>query len=102
MHLLLQSVPLGPKRSNVGIFYKGVELQKEYSPRTLASDWEGFFRVTSIGSAYSVMALQKNGKVGFMFEEKTYYPTSGAGYTIVYDAFTIEEITGGAYTLNQK
>ena len=102
MHLLLQSVPSGPKRSNVGIYYKGVCEQKEYSPQALAADWEGFFRVTSIGSAYSVMALQKNGKVGFMFEEKTYYPTSGAGYTIVYDAFTIEEITGGAYTLNQK
>lgn len=100
MHLLLQSVPLGPKRSNVGIFYKGVCKQKEYSPESLAADWEGFYRVTSLGSAYSVMALQKNSKVGFLFEEKTYYPTSGAGYTIVYDAFTIEEVTGGAYMSN--
>ena len=34
-----------------------------------------------------------------MFEEKTYYPTSGAGYTIVYNAYTIEEITDGKYSL---
>ena len=98
-YLLLQSVPVGPKRSNVGIYFKGLDYGKEYSPEDIAADWEGVFRVTDIGSAYSVMALQSNDKVGFMFEEKTYYPTSGAGYTIVYNAYTIEEITDGKYSL---
>ena len=46
--------------------------------------------------------MLSNGKVGFAYEEKTYYPTSGAGYTIVYDAYGVEEITEGAYILDQK
>ena len=100
--LLLQSVPFGPKRSNVGIYYKGLELKKSYTPEDIAADWEGKFLATKIGSAYSVMALQADGKVGFMYEEKTYYPTSGAGYTIVYNSYTIEEITDGKYTSLKK
>lgn len=100
--LLLQSAPIGPKRANVGIYYKALELDREYTPEEIASDWEGVFRVTDIGSAYSVMAGLADGKIGFAYEEKTYYPTSGAGYTIVYDAFSVEEITGGAYTTTKK
>ena len=97
VELLLQSAPIGPKRSNVGIYYKALELKKKYSSDEIASDWEGVYRTTEIGSAYSVMALLQNGQVGFAYEEKTYYKTSGMGYTIVYDAYRIEEITGGAY-----
>jgi hypothetical protein len=102
MSLLMQSAPAGPRRSNVSIYYKGLELRKDYTPEDIARDWEGAYLATDIGSAYSVMARLSNGKVGFMYEEKTYYPTSGAGYTIVYDAYTIEEITDGKYTLNLK
>lgn len=98
VELLLQSAPIGPKRSNVGIYYKSLNLKKKYSSEEIASDWEGVYRATEIGSAYSVMALLKNGNVGFAYEEKTYYKTSGMGYTIVYDAYNIEEITGGAYS----
>lgn len=97
VELLLQSVPFGPKRSNVGICYKALELKKIYTPEEIAADWEGKFLATKIGSAYSVMAMQADGKVGFMYEEKTYYPTSGAGYTIVYNAYSIEDITDGKY-----
>ena len=97
--LLLQSAPAGPRRSNVSIYYKGLDLDKEYSPEEIARDWEGSYRVTNIGSAYSVMAQLSDGKVGIMYEEKTYYPTSGAGYTLVYDAFTIDQITDGKYSL---
>ena len=102
MMLLMQSAPAGPRRSNVSIYYKGLELRKDYTPEEIARDWEGAYPATNIGSAYSVMAQLSNGRVGFMYEEKTYYPTSGAGYTIVYDAYTIEEITDGKYTLNLK
>lgn len=98
VELLLQSAPIGPKRSNVGIYYKALSLNKKYSSDEVAADWEGVYRTTDIGSAYSVMALLKNGQVGFAYEEKTYYKTSGMGYTIVYDAYQIEEITGGAYS----
>ena len=102
MTLMLQSAPAGPKRSNVSIYYKGLESGREYSPQDIAADWEGAYLATGIGSAYSVMAMLSNGRVGFAYEEKTYYPTSGAGYTIVYDAYGIEEITAGAYRLDEK
>jgi hypothetical protein len=58
--------------------------------------------VTKIGSAYSVMACQSNGKLGIAYEEKTYYPDSGCGYTIVYECFDIDKITGGKYALDKK
>ena len=48
------------------------------------------------------MALQTDGRIGFMFEEKTYYPTSGAGYTIIYEALDVEDITNGRYSLRKK
>ena len=102
MTLMLQSAPAGPKRSNVSIYYKGLEAGRKYTPEAIASDWEGAYLATGIGSAYSVMAMLANGRVGFAYEEKTYYPTSGAGYTIVYDAYSIEEITNGAYRLDEK
>ncbi len=102
MSLLMQSAPAGPRRSNVSIYYKGLDTDKRYLPEDIAADWEGAYRATDIGSAYSVMTSLSNGKVGFMFEEKTYYPTSGAGYTIVYDAYTIEEITDGKYRPDSK
>ncbi len=102
MTLMLQSAPAGPKRSNVSIYYKGLEAGREYTSEDIAADWEGAYLATDIGSAYSVMAMLANGKVGFAFEEKTYYPTSGAGYTIVYDAYDIEMITEGKYRLDEK
>ena len=72
MMLLMQSAPAGPRRSNVSIYYKGLELRKDYTPEDIARDWEGAYLATDIGSAYSVMARLSNGKVGFMYEEKTY------------------------------
>jgi sialidase-1 len=102
VEILLQSAPIGPKRANVGIYYKALETKKTYTPEEIAADWEGVFHVTRIGSAYSVFAALANGNIGFAYEEKTYYPTSGAGYTIVYDAYSIEEITEGKYRLDEK
>lgn len=102
MDLLMQSVPVGPKRNNVGIYYKALELKKSYTTDEIAADWEDVFNVTKIGSAYSVMACQSNGKLGIAYEEKTYYPDSGCGYTIVYNCFDVEEITGGRYALDAK
>lgn len=98
MHLLLQSVPAGPLRTHVGIYYKGLQSRKKYrSAQWLAEDWEGFFQVTELGSAYSTMAMQSDGRLGFLYEENTYYPMDSMGYTIVYDSYTIEQLTDGKY-----
>ena len=48
------------------------------------------------GSAYSTMILQKDGRVGFLYEEEPGW------YNIVYAPLTIETITGGLYTIDMK
>lgn len=99
MHLLLQSIPLGPGRSNVGIYYKGLEFEEQFSsPEHIARDWEGSYLITEENSAYSTMALQSDGSIGFLYEECTYF-RSWTGYTIVYKGLGVEEISAGKYSL---
>lgn len=99
MDLLFQSLPLGPGRRNVGIYYKALDTKDIWSsPEKLAADWDGPFRVTELGSAYSTMALQSDGSIGFLYEECTHFQ-SGMAYTIVYRKLSVEEITGGKYSL---
>lgn len=98
MSLLLQSVPMGPRRTNVGIYYKSLESRDDHdSPDDIARDWDGVYRVTDKGSAYSTMTLQPDGSLGFLYEEETHCTAGGGGYTIVYDNFTVEQITGGRF-----
>ncbi len=100
MKLLLQSAPLGPGRTNVGIYYKALDSPADYSSsERIAENWDGVFRVTDKPSAYSTMTLQSDGSVGFLFEEQTHCTDRGGGYTIVYDNLSVEEITGGRYTV---
>ena len=99
MHLLLQSLPLGPGRRNVGIYFKALDNDDNdiwSSPEKLAADWDGSFRVTELGSAYSTMVLQPDSSIGFLYEENTHLK-SWIAYTIVYKKLSVEEITGGRY-----
>ena len=97
-HLLLQSVPFGKGRTNVGIYYKPLISENDYAtPEAIAANWEGRLQCSNIGSAYSELILQKNNTIGFIFEESTHQ----ADYTIVYKQLTIEQITGGRYTLRK-
>lgn len=97
LHLMLQSVPLGPGRSNVGIYYKEFDFSQPVIPELVAKDWDGCYQATKLGSAYSTMCLQKNNTIGFLFEEETHCNTSGGGYTIVYQNYTIEQLTADKY-----
>ena len=100
MHLLLQSLPLGPDRKNVGIYYKELESQEDYlSTYEIASEWDGVMQVTTLNSAYSTMTWQKDNRLGFLYEEETHGKSNFAygGYTIVYECFDIETITEGKY-----
>ena len=97
MHLLLQSLPLGPGRRNVGIYYKALDNDDIWSStEKLAADWDGPFRVTELGSAYSTMVLQPDSSIGFLYAESTHFK-SWIAYTIVYKKLSVEEITGGRY-----
>ena len=92
--LALQSVPLGPARSHVGIYYKALTEKATYdTPLHFAENWEGVYEASSCGSAYSTMTLQADGRIGFYFEEEPLW------YQLVYLPLTIETITNGAYRL---
>ena len=105
MHLLLQSVPLGPQRANVGIYYKELASMDDYiDVETLAENWDGVKQVTTLNSAYSTMAWQRDNRLGFLYEEETHGASTLAygGYTIVYECFDVEDITEGEYKYRKE
>ena len=91
--LALQSIPLGPQRQAVGIYYK--EVKGGETSSELAADWKGPYRVTEKPSAYSTMIELKNKDIAFYYEEcdslRTY------GYDMVYKEISLEQLTDGAY-----
>jgi sialidase-1 len=91
--IALQSIPLGPQRQAVGIYFK--EVTGSESSSDLASDWSGPFRVTEKPSAYSTMIQLRNKDIAFYYEEcdslRTY------GYDMVYKELQLSEITDGKY-----
>ncbi len=92
--LALQSIPAGPKRNNVTIYYKELASPADYaSAAAFASDWTGSYQVSHTGSAYSTMTLQKDGRLGFYYEEEPQF------YQMIYLPLTIEEITKGEFKL---
>lgn len=101
-YIILQSVPLGPSRKNVGIYYKELADENEdyISPIEFARDWDGVTQITSLNSAYSTMAWQRDNRLGFLYEEETHGTSNLAygGYTIVYECFDVEDLTDGKYT----
>ena len=94
MWLLLQSLPIGPDRCNVGIFYKPLQTAEDWKDgTTIARDWEGRYQVSETTSAYSTMCLDSNGRIAFFYEENGRF----SGYDMVYKSFSISEITCGKY-----
>ena len=98
--VMLQSVPTGGGRDNVAIFYKEMEYNEngtnKYTPQTFSTGWTKGKHVSTKGSAYSTMILQADGRLGFYFEEE---PGDLWSYCLVYIPYTIEDVTGGAYSL---
>ena len=94
--LALQSVPLGPGRANVGIYYKALPSSADYATSAaFATGWSGPYQVSDINSAYSTMVQQKDGRIAFFYEEETYGPNTA--YTNMYIPLTIEQITNGQF-----
>ena len=91
--LALQSVPLGPGRKSVGIYYKEVEGGE--SSQGFAADWNGPYNVTQKPSAYSTMIQLKNGNIGFYYEESDHI--APRGYDMVYKEILVHEICSGRY-----
>lgn len=94
--VMLQSIPTGDAREKVAIYYKEMDYSKPYTPTAFAQNWTKGLQVTDRGSAYSTMTVQADGRIGFFYEE---IPN---GYCMVYVPLTMEEITGGAYRLDEE
>ena len=96
--LMFQSIPTGNDRSNVSIYYKEMEYNEDdgtnkYTSTTFAQGWTKGIHVSTKGSCYSTMISQADGRIAFFFEEEP------GGYCMVYIPYTIEELTGDAYTI---
>ena len=91
--LALQSIPLGPKRSAVGIYYK--EVKGGESAAQMAAEWSGPYRVTEKPSAYSTMINLQSRNIGFYYEECDSLNTYG--YDMVYKELPLDRITSGNY-----
>ena len=90
--LALQSIPAGPKRSNVTIYFKELTTPDTYAtPFAFASNWNGEYQVSHKGSGYSTMIQQADGRIAFYYEEEPQW------YQMVYQALDLKDITHGAY-----
>ena len=90
--IIFQSIPTGGGRSDVAIYYKELD-NNAYTPTRISQNWTLAKKVSNVGSAYSTMTLQKDGNIGFFFEEEP------GGYCMVYVPFSIEELTDNKYHL---
>lgn len=98
MHLALQSLPFGPKRANVGIYYKELADASDYGTAAdFAKDWDGRYQVTELPSSYSTMVQSADGEIAFLYEEDK-YQTTGGGFTLVYKSLSVDSITNGQYS----
>lgn len=97
VHLVLQSVPRGPGRQRVGIYYKPLTDASSYDePADFTSGWK-FFQVTGNYSAYSTMVAMGDGSIAF-YHEDCNDNNSTTAYDLVFQRLSIDMITQGRYT----
>ena len=97
MHLALQTVPRGPGRQRVTIYYKALLGAEDYDePLDFSWGWQSY-QVTENYSAYSTMIATANGDIAFLLEDCNDNEGSTSAYDIVYKHLTINTITGGRY-----
>ena len=92
VYLALQSIPTTGNRCGVGIFYKELG-ESDTTPQEFVKGWsdDNFLMVQPLESAYSTFTVQKDGKLGFFYEE------GNPAYDMVYVPISIEQITDGKY-----
>lgn len=98
--LLLQSLPMGPGRTHVAIFYKALRSPKDYaSSENIASHWEGHYQISDTTSGYSTMVQAGKGDILFLYEENAFHrPTEpGDYYNIMFKCLDVKTITHGMY-----
>ena len=97
MHLALQSVPRGPGRQRVSIYYKPLVDEADYDkPTDFSMGWQRY-QVTDQYSAYSTMIAQRNGDIAFYWEDCNGNADNSA-YDLLFQLLSIETITDGKYS----
>lgn len=96
--IAMQSVPLGPGRTRVGVYFK--EVTGGMTAQTMASHWEKPYKVSDQPSAYSTMVLQSNGNIAFYYEEEN-KPVEG-GFDMVYKEIPLDSLTFDRYKIWKK
>lgn len=93
-YLACQSLTQGTGRSNVRVYYKWLD-ENSNTPQGFAQGFtsENSFVLAKNASAYSVMTLLSNGKLGFAWEEGEMW------YNISYATLSLETITNNKYSL---
>lgn len=108
-NVMLQSLPAGTsgneKRSNVTVFYKAFEADKDsWAVSDFTSGWELGLEVDNGASAYSTMTILPNGNIGFLYESEEvgfgknyliryqYY-----GYNIKFRNLTVNDVTNAHF-----
>lgn len=95
VHVAFQSIPLGPDRTRVGVYFK--EVTGGMTPQAMASDWEKPYQVSEKPSSYSTMVLQDNGNIAFYYEEEN-RPAEG-GFDMVYKEIPVDSLTFDRYKI---
>lgn len=97
VHVVLHSLPQSSEREKVGFYYKVLAQPDDYTtPQQAAAGWQQGLQVSTQTSCYSTMLLLSDGTIGLLFEENG----QNAGYDIVFEKLSLEEITDGAYQLD--
>ncbi len=92
--LMLHSLPMTNAYSQVGIYHKEMNVAAtEIS--AWGYNWTPSQAVGGTSSGYSTMDVQKDGNIGFFFEENL----AGAGYDMVYKALPVSTFNS-SYTVN--
>lgn len=97
MHMVLQSVPRGPGRQRVSIYYKPLMTESDYDEPTDFSWGWNCYQVTENYSAYSTMIATASGDIAFLHEDCNDNPGTTA-YDLLFQQLSIEQITNGRYT----
>lgn len=96
MHLALQSVPRGPGRQRVSIYFKPLLDASDYDePLDFSWGWK-CYQVTGNYSAYSTMILLHDGDIAFLHEDCNDNPGTTA-YDLLFERLSIATITDGRY-----
>ena len=99
-NVMFQSLPTGSSREKVSVYYKAFATDKSsWAVSDFTSGWTKGIEVDNGASAYSTMTILPNGQIGFLYEDDYSTVASGGYSNIIYVPLTVEEITGGAYTL---